>query len=75
MCSYTNTPDGHFLIDRHPGHHAVILVSPCSGHGFKFAPVVGAIAADFVDDVNVHGNLAAVRVPRGIVPVHHGLWR
>ena len=57
MCAYTNTPDGHFLIDRHPGHHAVILVSPCSGHGFKFAPVVGAIAADFVDDVNVHGNL------------------
>jgi sarcosine oxidase len=57
MCPYTNTPDGHFLIDRHPGHHAVILVSPCSGHGFKFAPVVGAIAADFADDVNVHGNL------------------
>jgi len=57
MCAYTNTPDGHFLIDRHPGHHAVILLSPCSGHGFKFAPVVGAIAADFVDDVNVHGNL------------------
>ena len=57
MCAYTNTPDGHFLIDRHPGHHAVILVSPCSGHGFKFAPVVGAIAADFADDVNVHGNL------------------
>ena len=56
-CAYTNTPDGHFLIDRHPGHHAVILVSPCSGHGFKFAPVVGAIAADLADDVNVHGNL------------------
>ena len=57
MCPYTNTPDGHFLIDRHPGHRAVILVSPCSGHGFKFAPVVGAIAADLAADVNVHGNL------------------
>jgi sarcosine oxidase len=56
-CPYTNTPDGHFLIDRHPGRRAVIVVSPCSGHGFKFAPVVGAIAADLADDVNVHGNL------------------
>jgi sarcosine oxidase len=56
-CPYTNTPDGHFLIDRHPRHHAVILVSPCSGHGFKFAPVVGRIAADLTADVNVHGNL------------------
>jgi hypothetical protein len=34
-----------------------MLVSPCSGHGFKFAPVIAAIAADFVEDVNVHGNL------------------
>jgi sarcosine oxidase len=57
ICTYTNTPDGHFLVDRHPRHGAVVLVSPCSGHGFKFAPVIGAIAADFVGDVNVHGNL------------------
>jgi sarcosine oxidase len=57
VCCYTNTPDGHFLIDRHPDADAVILLSPCSGHGFKFAPVVGALAADLVDDVNVHGNL------------------
>jgi sarcosine oxidase len=57
VCCYTNTPDGHFVIDRHPDGNAVILVSPCSGHGFKFAPEVGALAADLVDDVNVHGNL------------------
>jgi sarcosine oxidase len=49
VCCYTNTADGHFLIDRHPDHPAVVLASPCSGHGFKFAPVVGAIAADLVD--------------------------
>ncbi len=54
VCCYTNTPDGHFLIDRHPDHAAVILVSPCSGHGFKFAPVVGELAADLADDGNVH---------------------
>jgi sarcosine oxidase len=51
VCCYTNTPDGHFLIDRHPDHPAVVLVSPCSGHGFKFAPVVGALAADLAGDV------------------------
>ena len=51
VCCYTNTADGHFLIDRHPEAPAVVLVSPCSGHGFKFAPVVGTIAADLVDGV------------------------
>lgn len=41
VCLYTNTPDGHFLLDRHPEHSQVWLVSPCSGHGFKFASVIG----------------------------------
>jgi sarcosine oxidase len=45
-CMYTNTPDGHFIIDRHPRHPNVILASPCSGHGFKFASVIGEILAD-----------------------------
>jgi sarcosine oxidase len=50
VCLYTNTPDRHFLIDRHPEHPQVLLVSPCSGHGFKFAPVVGEIVADLVTE-------------------------
>jgi sarcosine oxidase len=45
-CLYTMTPDGHFLIDRLPGASNIIVASPCSGHGFKFAPVVGEILAD-----------------------------
>jgi sarcosine oxidase len=45
-CLYTMTPDGHFLIDRLPGAPNVIAASPCSGHGFKFAPVIGEILAD-----------------------------
>jgi sarcosine oxidase len=48
VCLYTNTPDRHFLLDRHPEHPQVLLVSPCSGHGFKFAPVIGEAAADLV---------------------------
>ncbi len=45
-CLYTTTPDGHFLIDRLPGASNIIVASPCSGHGFKFAPVIGEILAD-----------------------------
>jgi sarcosine oxidase len=48
VCIYTNTPDGHFLIDFHPSNQNVLLVSPCSGHGFKFASVIGEIAADLL---------------------------
>jgi sarcosine oxidase len=45
-CMFTNTPDEHFVLDHHPGHDQVVLVSPCSGHGYKFCSVVGEIAAD-----------------------------
>lgn len=50
VCLYTNTPDEHFLLDRHPDCSAVALASPCSGHGFKFAPTIGEILADLVMD-------------------------
>jgi sarcosine oxidase len=49
-CPYTHTPDGHFILDRYPGHPAVILASPCSGHGFKFAPALGELLADLAMD-------------------------
>lgn len=45
-CLYTVTPDHDFLIDRLPGAPNVIVASPCSGHGFKFAPVIGEILAE-----------------------------
>jgi sarcosine oxidase len=45
-CLYTMTPDGDFIIDRLPAHPQIIVASPCSGHGFKFAPVIGEILAD-----------------------------
>lgn len=45
-CIYTSTPDRHFVIGPAPGLPNVTLLSPCSGHGFKFAPLVGEIAAD-----------------------------
>jgi sarcosine oxidase len=48
VCLYTNMPDQHFWIDRHPEHPQALIVSPCSGHGFKFASVIGEITADLV---------------------------
>lgn len=46
MCLYTNMPDGHFLLDTHPGEPNVIVASACSGHGFKFAPALAPLVAD-----------------------------
>ncbi len=50
VCLYTNTPDQHFAIGPHPESARVGILSACSGHGFKFSPVVGDIAADLVLD-------------------------
>lgn len=48
VCLYTNTSDGHFWIDRLTGHPRVLIASPCSGHGFKFASVIGELLAELL---------------------------
>ena len=45
-CLYMMTPDGHFIIDRHPEHQQVCFAAGFSGHGFKFAPLVGEVLSD-----------------------------
>jgi sarcosine oxidase len=47
-CMYTNTPDHDFVVDFAPDDRRVVVISACSGHGFKFGPVVGDIAADLI---------------------------
>lgn len=47
-CLYTTTPDHNFVIDRHPDCDGVLLVSPCSGHGFKHSAAVGEAVAELV---------------------------
>jgi sarcosine oxidase len=49
VCLYTNTPDRHFVMDWLKGGQ-VLIVSPCSGHGFKFASAIGEIAAQLALD-------------------------
>ncbi len=51
VCIYTLTPDRHFIIDRHPAHHAVAIAAGFSGHGFKFAPIVGEVLADLAMNI------------------------
>lgn len=46
VCMYTMTPDEHFIIDQHPRHPRAAYACGFSGHGFKFAPVIGSVLAD-----------------------------
>ena len=67
-CLFTNTSDGHFLIDRAPDAPEVLLVSPCSGHGFKFASVIGEVAADLLTDGRTAHDVALFRRDRLLAP-------
>jgi glycine/D-amino acid oxidase-like deaminating enzyme len=49
VCMYTLTLDRHFVIDLHPRHANVAVAAGFSGHGFKFASVVGEILADLCE--------------------------
>jgi sarcosine oxidase len=46
VCSYTVTPDRGFIIDRHPDHDRVFVISACSGHGFKHSAGIGNVVAE-----------------------------
>ena len=50
VCLYTVTPDFGFVIDRHPASERVLIVSPCSGHGFKHSAAIGEALAQIVVD-------------------------
>lgn len=47
-CLYTNTPDGHPIVGIHPADRRVVFAAGFSGHGFKFASVLGTAIADLV---------------------------
>ena len=50
VCMYTMSPDEDFVIDRHPVHEHVVFATGFSGHGFKFAPVIGEYLATLATD-------------------------
>lgn len=48
-CMFTNSPDKHFIIDLHPQYPQVSFAAGFSGHGYKFASVIGEIMADLAE--------------------------
>jgi sarcosine oxidase len=64
VCMYTNTPDEHFVLDRHPEFPQVVIASPCSGHGFKFSPVIGEMIAEMVGGKWPRFNPALFKIAR-----------
>ena len=75
-CLFTNTPDRHFILDLHPEHPNVVIASPCSGHGFKFASVVGEIVADLAERGQTRHDIALFRLARFTDPDYarrHGI--
>ena len=63
-CLYTMAPDGDFILDRLPGSPDIIVASPCSGHGFKFAPVIGEILADLATTGTTRHDISRFRLAR-----------
>lgn len=56
-CLFTNTPDGHFIVDRHPLYPQVVLCSACSGHGFKMSSALGQVIASWVSGRELPGDI------------------
>jgi monomeric sarcosine oxidase len=59
-CLYTMSPDEHFVVDRHPERANVVFAAGLSGHGYKFAPVLGKALADLTLE-------GATRLPIGFL--------
>jgi sarcosine oxidase len=64
VCIYTLTPDRHFILDVHPEYANVAVASGFSGHGFKFASVVGEILADLVEHGRTAHSIGMFRLTR-----------
>jgi sarcosine oxidase len=64
VCMFTNTPDDHFVMDLHPEYPQVSFASPCSGHGFKFASVIGEIMADLAEKGMTRHDISMFRLNR-----------
>ncbi|EOW1327253.1 N-methyl-L-tryptophan oxidase [Klebsiella aerogenes] len=63
-CTYDNTVDEDFIIDTLPGHDNTLLITGLSGHGFKFAPVLGEIATQFAQGETTEFDLAPFSLAR-----------
>jgi sarcosine oxidase len=67
VCMYTVTPDEHFILDFHPESERVVVVSACSGHGFKHAAAIGESLAELALNGQSTLNIEAFRLSRLLV--------
>ncbi|ELK01859.1 Peroxisomal sarcosine oxidase [Pteropus alecto] len=63
-CMYTNTPDEHFILDRHPKYDNIVIGAGFSGHGFKLSPVVGKILYELSMKLTPYYGLTPFRISR-----------
>jgi sarcosine oxidase len=64
VCLFTNTPDHDFVVDFHPRYPQVLISSPCSGHGFKFASALGEVQADLLTTGTSRFDISLFRISR-----------
>ncbi|XP_047565005.1 peroxisomal sarcosine oxidase [Lutra lutra] len=71
-CLYTNTPDEHFVLDRHPKYDNIVIGAGFSGHGFKLSPVVGKILYELSMKLTPSYDLTPFRMSRfpGLCKAH-----
>ncbi len=67
-CLYSNTPDYHFILDRHPRYAHVVIGAGFSGHGFKFGPILGELLADLVTGADLPLSLETFAIRRFETP-------
>ena len=63
-CMYTVTPDSEFVIDYHPTIPEVIIVSPCSGHGFKHSAAIGEVVSKMALNKELTLDISNFRIDR-----------
>ncbi len=63
-CIYTHAPDEDFIVDLHPRHPEIVIASACSGHGFKFASIMGEALADLAVSGSTDLDISRFRMAR-----------
>ncbi|MGH2709131.1 MAG: N-methyl-L-tryptophan oxidase, partial [Actinomycetota bacterium] len=63
-CLFTNSPDRHFILDRHPDQPEVVIAAGFSGHGYKFCSVIGEVMADLAQGGQTRHDIEFFRLKR-----------
>lgn len=64
VCMFSNTPDDDFIIDVHPEYSNIVFAGGFSGHGFKFASVIGAILSELSEHGTTQRDIDFLRLKR-----------